>query len=257
MDEINSYFENEKYEEIKKIIISNKLSNIDKNSLFYLIIEKNLDNTITDDIFINLIILLIRAKIDIINVNKLINIIKLIDDKNNKNLVIIKLIYDYNILKNILLTIIKNIKKSNGILSNFIENININDILTVKFYDILLDLQKYINSFRNLIIINSYNSLINNNKTTFCINNYEQTVSNEIHDRLILLKNYFEINFLKYMNVNIISITEFNNKNFKERKEYYFKTINIINNYIILVLNTYKLFVKLTDNYNNIFFNNI
>lgn len=264
------------YDMAAMLILLDHLKQDDLEKLLYFFVYKLIDGKITEQIFIEMIDYINRINIDFTSIKHIKQITELLIDENySTGSELLTILCDIKNISNDLSKFINNILKSNGILKKKIRSVvpddpdskKYNFKIMIKLYNIIHEAEKYIKSFERLAInahpsnfpnkndytlirgehyLKSENRISRKYTQNFIIEQFEYYCKEEILNRLILLKNYFEIYFLASINVDIITIDSFIEMKYNDVIKYYFvcskKIKRSINNHLRLFKNYIRLY---------------
>jgi len=259
-----------------KLLLDN-LPGADIEKLIYFLIYKLIDKKINEHNFIKMLnhIYINRARIDFTllkNIRQIIDV--LIDDNYAMASDFLIVLCDLKHTSNELTVFMNNILNSKGRLSVLVRNCmdinDMNDSIT-KIFNIICDADKYIKSFSKLSL-NSHpastntilsgisdgitsstatsTSTLTTTKSTkysvkFIEEEFEHYYKFEILRRLILLREYFGLGFMKRLGIIAITIEMFNNISYDDAIQYYFNCVKKIRKFITS-------YIKLLRNYNRL-----
>jgi hypothetical protein len=235
-----------------------------------------IDRKLTESQFVEMVDYINRTKIDFVLLTRIKEIIDLLADDNfNIGSELLVVLYDIKKISKGITKFIDTIIKSDSFFSEKMKSIDMEDNLTLKSYNVITEAEKYIKSFMKLAI-NSPSEKNKNNVTPeiendlsigtnkkkskyehkFIIEQFESNCKEEILNRLILLKNYFGIEFIGSLDITIITIADFDEMKFNDSVKYYFDCVKKIKRCIGNHLILYKNYVRLFEHYNNLLSHN-
>lgn len=291
MEDIIKAIGKSEYDMAAMLILLDNLEVNDLEKLLYFFVYKLIDRKMTESMFIEMIKYINRTKLDFSSLKHIKQIKELLKEENyysGSNLLII--LCDIKNITNELSKFINIILKSDESImydktikifladNNEIRPIIYNFEFLINFYEIINEAANYIRSFGKITIIthpliytnnkNNYDDKEIENKLNiskykckykckYIIDQFENNCKNEILDRLILLKNYFGINFLADIDIIIITIDDFLGMKYNDIVKYYFDCIKKIKRHINNHIKLYKNYIRLYKNYEKLIDNEI
>jgi len=262
MNKLLEYYNNNDFENVKNNILTSDYDEEKLNSICNFFIYKLLNKQIKEFIFVKIIDTMIKTKFNILSVKNIKLIINLL---YNYNLIcsgtILKIICEKKIIETYILNVFKIINKDSKLWNLILVNLGLDDFTKLifdeninKLENIFKSLKKYLKSYSNIIRIEKQ-FLIGNFRydDDFIRNEHEFNITEEIINRLVLLVDFFGINYLTHIKIKIIRESQFRQMSFNEKQLYYYNNISILKSHNYLLINKINILIDLINQYKKIF----
>lgn len=249
MEEILRAFGRGEYDLVSSLILLDKLPVPELEKLVYHFVDRLLERRLSEEVFIHVVDYVRRTGVDFHSMRNLREIVEILNDENFRRGAEV-------------LTILCDLSEISGKLLDdtfgFIDSASEADI-----GEVILGADRFVRAFQKLAIDLRPCSVARRttptptpthtrDTTDPILEMFESTYKREIQERLILLRDYFGIDFLKKVGVRVMTIRDFETLTYDNAVSYYFECVDELSKRLDRAVRLFNDYGRMATHYENL-----